>query len=746
MTEPQDSADSSRIRSAAGPWTLRRQLVAMLLVFTVGPLLLTNAWGYFQSRRYFERAELHNVHNIASLEANSVFRFVREKYQTTDAVVAGNQHLFGLLRALRVEDETARESVRDALKTHLVAKQRESGAIDEFYILSPTGQLTVSSLAMPSHPGDQHESSCFRRGRQVAAIDGIDWSGELPALLLSAPINDTSGEFLGIFCARATVQLGDGQARRVVGAGSPVALYLVDSAGHIIARDGEGPLLPNPGAVLAQPTPTHDFSDEPWEGQYESAHGHVVAAYAPVTELGWGILVETPVQAALANLDTLKWQAAIFAVFLTALVVLAALVVVGRIAHPLAALSAAATRAAQGARGVRVPLGGTVEVRDLARSFNLMCAAVQESHMLLEQRITERTHELQTSQEFSERLLNSIAEPVVIVDRALTVVKANEAALRRYGAELVGEPYHKHFESEVERCGTCPVCSTIASGRSFAAERAERHGESDDIMHVQTFPVMSPAGAVEAVIQLRRLVTDERRLQAQMVLQEKMSAFGIMAAGMAHEIGNPLAAVQSQLRLAREAPVPGRVEQTIDIVSQEVDRIARLLRELVSLARRRDEAAVLVAPGAVARDVVRLIRHDPRARDVEIDVIEGADVPPVRCKEDLLRQVLINLGLNAMDAMPEGGRLVFETTTVDGETHLRVRDTGRGVSDAARDHMFEPFFTTKAPGRGTGLGLFVSKGIITGLGGDIRVETSGPTGTVFLLTLPSAVGWQGSSS
>ena len=221
-------------------------------------------------------------------------------------------------------------------------------------------------------------------------------------------------------------------------------------------------------------------------------------------------------------------------------------------------------------------------------------------------------------------------------------------------------------------------------------------------MHVQTFPVTSPEGDVEAVIQLRRLVTDERRLQAQMVHQEKMSAFGIMAAGMAHEIGNPLAAVQSQLRLARDAPVPGRVEQTIDIVSQEVDRIARLLRELVSLARRRDETAVLVSPGAVARDVVRLIRHDPRARDVEIDVTEADGVPPVRCKEDLLRQVLINLGLNAMDAMPDGGRLVFETTAQDSETCVRVRDTGRGVSDLARAHMFEPFFTTKALGRGTG--------------------------------------------
>ncbi len=737
---------SAQRGDSGGPWTLRRQLVALLLVFTVGPLLLTNAWGYFQSRRYFERAELRNVHNIASLEANAVFRFVREKYQTTDAVVAGNQHLFGLLRALHVDDENARESVRNALKSHLVAKQSESGAIDEFYILSPTGTLTVSSLDLPSHPGDQRESACFRRGRQVAAIDGIDWSGDHPALLLSAPINDTAGDFLGVFCARATVLLGDGQARHVVGTGSLAALYLVDSAGRIIARDDQG--APQQGQIsqLRRPESGRTFGAEPWEGKYQSPGGHVVGAYAPVTELGWGILVETPVQAALAALDTLKWQAFFFAVLLTALVVLTALAVVGRISQPLAALSAAATRAAQGALGVRVPLGGTVEVRDLATSFNRMSSAVQESHALLEQRIAERTHELQTSQEFSERLLNSIAEPVVIVGRARTVVKANEAALLRYGAELVGGDYHKHFEVETAPCETCPVCSTINTGRSFAAERIERHGDRDDIVHVQTFPVMSPDGAVEAVIQLRRLVTDERRLQAQMVHQEKMSAFGIMAAGMAHEIGNPLAAVQSQLRLAREAPAPGRVEQTLEIVGKEVERITRLLRELVSFARRRDEAAVLVAPAQVARDVVRLIRHDPRARNVAIEVVEADGVPPVRCTEDQLIQVLINLGLNAMDAMPDGGTLVFETDTQGDVAVVRVRDSGRGVPDSARGHLFEPFFTTKVPGRGTGLGLFVSKGIVTGLGGELLMEESGPGGTVFRITLPSATGWQQAGS
>ncbi len=713
----------------------------MAMVFTVGPLLLTNAWGYFQSRRYFERAEQHNVHNIAALEANAVFRFVREKYQTTDAVVAGNQHLFGLLRAMHVEDDNVRESVRNALRTHLVAKQRESGAIDEFYILSPLGELTVSSAEQPSHPGDQRQSACFRRGRQVAAIDGIDWIGDHPSLLLSAPINDTNGDFLGVFCARATVLLGDGQARHVVGAGSLAALYLVDPDGRIIARDGLDPALQSLGSLLRRQAAPHVFASEGWEGQYPGESGQVVAAYAPVTELGWGILVETPVQAALASLDTLKWQALIFALFLTALVVVAVLAVVGRIAQPLAVLSAAANRAAQGALGVRVPEGGTVEVHDLARSFNFMSVAVQESHALLEQRIAERTHELQTSQEFSERLLNSIAEPVIIVARSRIVVKANEAAVQRYGASLVGSDYHQRFEDNSDACAACPVCSTIATGGSLTAERVEKQEDHDDIVQVQTFPVMAHQGTVEAVIQLRRLVTDERRLQAQMVHQEKMSAFGIMAAGMAHEIGNPLAAVQSQLHLARTVPAPGRIEQTFDIVSKEIERISRLLRELVSFARRRDDTPMLVSPAQVANDVVRLIRHDPRARDVTMEVVELGNVAPIRCREDLLSQVLINLGLNAMDAMPEGGRLVFEMSGLPGQTIIRVRDSGRGVPATALSHIFEPFFTTKAPGRGTGLGLFVSKGIVNGLGGEIQIEQSSSAGTVFRIDLQSAPGW-----
>ncbi len=722
-----------------GEWTLGRQLITLLIVVTVGPLLLTNAWGYLQSRRTFERTALGHAHTVAALEATAIFRLVHEQYQLVSAIVAGNQDLFGLLRALATPDPQARRSVLNALRTHLVAKELEGHSIEELYVLSPDGQLILSTLPAPAHEGDQSASPCFRRGREVEAIDGVDWSPPTPTLLLSAPIHDTSGTFLGVFCARTRVELGSADTPRREP--SQTNIYLVDSRGRMIARDTQDPAAPAPGSLLPQVNPRLSFGQQSWEGSYSAGGRDVLSAYAPIAELGWGIVVETPTRTALASLDTLMWEAALFALLLTALVVVAAVGVARRISRPVTALSAAARSAASGTLGVIVPPGGTVEVRDLALSFNQMSAAVKESHELLEQRIAERTHELQASQEFSERLLNSIDQPVVVIDRSLVVVKANQAAHRRYGSDLVGIGYHAHFECAGLPCRDCPVRAAFENGTPGLVERVERVGDVEDIVSLSTFPVRAGTHEVEAVIQLRRVVTRERNLQAQMVHQEKMSAFGIMAAGVAHEIGNPLAAVQSQLALARDAPRPGRVERTLDIVSQEVDRIARLLRELVSSARPRDEEPTLVSVDQVARDVVRLIRHDPRAHQITIEVRVRSGTSPVRAKEDSLVQVLINLGLNALDAMPDGGTLTFEARSVDGRVTLRVRDTGRGVPESARAHLFEPFFTTKAPGRGTGLGLFVSRGIVDGMGGDIALEETGPAGTVFRVSLPVAAGW-----
>jgi two-component system NtrC family sensor kinase len=719
-------------------WSLRQQLFALFFVFSLGPLVVTNTWGYLQSRHYGTEGELHAAHNIASLEAAGVLHSVGEHHQWMASIVAGNNSLFSLLRALNRPAGEARTAVALALRQHLAEKAHEDAVVRELSIIGPNGQLLGSSLGLPSAHENLSESTCFRRGRQVAAIDGVDFQGREPVLLVSAPIRDEAGDFLGVLCGQVRFQMHLDVARLETGRSMQTAVFLLDYSGRVIDEaHGEGPPPLLLGRLLVRDT-GKAFGAEPWQGRYRTTGEEVLGAFAPIPELGWGVLVEKPVAAAMADFDLLKWQAVAFGGLLAFLVVAAILVVARRISQPMLALSEAASRATQGEFDVTVPPGGTVEVSNLARAFNTLGFAIKESHSLLEERIAARTRELQRSQEFSEKLLDSIDQPVVVVDRALSFVAANAAALRRYGADLVGRRYHEDLAPPAEASLVgCPVCVTLETGRPAADERTERIGQAEDVVSRQAFPVLAEDGTVDAVIELRRVVTDERRLQAQMVHHEKMAAFGLLAAGVAHEVGNPLAAIQSQIRLAEEAPKPGRTEETLAVVSREVERISRLLRELVSFARNQDEEVALVAMDKVIDDVVRLVCYDPRARKVAVEV-EHDPAAVVRAKEDHLVQVLLNLALNALDAMPGGGTLRFEIASADGAVTVRVRDTGGGISPGVRGRIFEPFFTTKARGQGTGLGLFVTQGLVRGMQGLLEVENTDKAGTAFRLRFPAA--------
>ncbi|MBW2694219.1 MAG: two-component sensor histidine kinase, partial [Deltaproteobacteria bacterium] len=207
-----------------------------------------------------------------------------------------------------------------------------------------------------------------------------------------------------------------------------------------------------------------------------------------------------------------------------------------------------------------------------------------------------------------------------------------------------------------------------------------------------------------------------------------------LAAGIAHEIGNPLAAIDSQLQLAQSDP--DRAAQTLAIVRKQVGRMDRMLRRLVNFSRRRRDEVMLASANQVVDDVAQLMEHDPRARGVTITRRLGEHVPGIRIKEDDLVQVLLNLGLNALDAVGKDGTVEFETGVDDGALFIRVSDNGGGIPDAAVQNVFDPFFTTKGPGKGTGLGLFVSRGIIQGIGGILELERTGPDGTTFSIRLP----------
>ncbi len=248
-----------------------------------------------------------------------------------------------------------------------------------------------------------------------------------------------------------------------------------------------------------------------------------------------------------------------------------------------------------------------------------------------------------------------------------------------------------------------------------------------------------------------RDVTRERRLHEQLLQAQKLEVVGRLAGGIAHDFNNVLAAIRSYAELLELRTDPGDtgVREAINGILRATEQGARLSQQLLAFARRRPGTPELVDLEALVGDLESTLRRVV-GEDVRLDIRLEAGHAPVLIDPGQLEQVLMNLVVNARDAMPEGGVLRIETGTravADGGSvppsaeHwvlLRVTDTGIGMSEEVRRHIFEPFFTTKTPEKGTGLGLATCYGIVTDAGGRIEVESEPGEGTTVTVLLPMA--------
>ncbi|MCB9762862.1 MAG: HAMP domain-containing protein [Alphaproteobacteria bacterium] len=242
----------------------------------------------------------------------------------------------------------------------------------------------------------------------------------------------------------------------------------------------------------------------------------------------------------------------------------------------------------------------------------------------------------------------------------------------------------------------------------------------------------------EQVESLERANQELRQVQEELIRSEKLASVGRLAAGIAHEVGNPLAAVLGYTELLAEGVGDGALERDLLLrTRREVERIHRIIRELLDYARPGTGAAEPVALPALLEEAVHTVRPQPGFREVEVVVEAEVGLPRVRAEADKLHQVFVNLLLNAADAVAGPGRITLDARAEDDEVVVRCRDSGPGFNDADLPKVFEPFFTTKEPGQGTGLGLATCQRIIEGMGGWIRASNHPEGGAVLTLGLPA---------
>ncbi|MCR4316903.1 MAG: ATP-binding protein [Planctomycetes bacterium] len=261
-----------------------------------------------------------------------------------------------------------------------------------------------------------------------------------------------------------------------------------------------------------------------------------------------------------------------------------------------------------------------------------------------------------------------------------------------------------------------------------ARRRIERHAED-----------------LEKVVEAR--TRDLREAQAQLIHSERIASIGLMAAGIAHEIGNPLAAMSALLTSVQAQTADEEHAQRLRTVKQHIDRIASIVRDLVLFSRPKGKEARLEDVNAIIESAVGISRYQGASPDIIIESRLDKKIPRVKTVGDHLMQILINLLMNARDALENsGGRIKVISHKEKSEIVIEVSDNGPGIAAEEMDMIFDPFYSSKPPGKGTGLGLSVSRQLIGNLGGRIEVQSEPGVRTTFRIRHPITEHYESSAN
>src|SRR5882672_5787750 len=363
----------------------------------------------------------------------------------------------------------------------------------------------------------------------------------------------------------------------------------------------------------------------------------------------------------------------------------------------------------------------------------------------LEGMVVDRTRELDAQRRFVEVVLETLPLGVFVLDAELNIVRVNRAGARALGCE----PDTRGALSRLLPDGASEVLAFVResfrTGRIGSLEAEIVVAGDAKIFRLTAAPVEPMGDGGTHAVLLIEDVTGAKRLERQMLLMERLTTAGRLAAGVAHELNNPLATIAGcaeslQGRLA-EAGATRAAElddfsRYLRLIEEEAYRCKEITGSLLGFVRDPGSLRSSIDVNAVVSRTVELLSRQSRFADRRVVTELASGLPPVAANEGQLQQVCLGLGSNALEAMEGRGTLTIRSRALRGEVEIEFEDEGPGISPENLSRIFDPFFTTKPPGQGTGLGLAIAQGIVTDHGGRLEVASRPSQGSVFRVVLP----------
>ncbi|HVO31344.1 MAG TPA: ATP-binding protein, partial [bacterium] len=712
------------------PRTLAGRIGGALIVASIAPTVVAGVIAVRETRKNLSEAARQYDLALVSTLAQDLNTLLQESRRSLD--VASVQP------ALQ-QPGAARTQLLGALARH-------EPLFRSVYLLAPDGKLIEGA---GGKPGLRQLRPTSWGGYVTDAYNSDDDGTPIVTVIIT--VRDGSLRDAGYLCGDIDLAFVSDTVKQMP-VPATASLLVVDANRRVIAS--RSPLPGGSLAALAAPAIARvNASLEPDAFTYSDSDGRQwlaayrnMGVYDEFRGLRWGIIVQQETRDAFALARRTAATTVVVTVVFAIACIVAGRVLARRFAGHLSRLGTQADRLAEGHAVERLfDAEMPEEIGHLAQRFDEMAARVASSKSALERRgdeLEELNRQLQELHNLVSSLVRAIPVGVASVDREGRLQTVNPAGVAMAGAKdersLIGRTLLEFAPAralpELE-----PAMRRVLAGEAFDRTWNQAplpDGATAVRLRVRMTP-LKPAGEVTGAVVLIEDLSEQARMESTLVRSEKLSSVGVLAAGVAHEINNPLTAILGYSRLLLE-----RVKESdpsysaLSMIASEAERVHVIIRNLLDFSMPRATELTPVDVTAAVAKILPVLAPQFRKANIKVETKLDERLPSVRGDEGRIQQVFVNLVRNAIDAAA-GGRVTVATGRRGGKVWIEVADSGPGIPSDVIGRIFDPFFTTKGAGRGTGLGLSISYGIAQEHGGTIEVESTPGAGARFRFVIPA---------